>query len=120
MNRTHLQEDISAVMHDQDKTAYAEDVDDPRETHQEYRCDMVDEHLPEVLPFHIKELADAEGPVEGHGDHVVPPDVTAHRLMGESIPKIRIVRNTKGFYYIFHYFIFVSRKYKIKIHSRSF
>lgn len=47
---------------------------------------MVDEHLPEVFPLHVEELADAEGPVEGHGDHVVPPDIAAHRLVREAVP----------------------------------
>ena len=36
--------------------------------------DVVDEHLCEVLPLHVRPLGDGEGPVEGELDHVVPPD----------------------------------------------
>lgn len=41
---------------------------------------MVDKHLPEVLALNVEELGEGERPVEGHRYHVVPPDVTLHRL----------------------------------------
>ena len=43
---------------------------------------VVDEHLPEVLPLHIKELAEGQGPVEGHLHHVVEPDVGGDPVPG--------------------------------------
>lgn len=50
---------------------------------------MVDEHLPEILALHVEELADTQGPVERHGDHVVPPDVVSDGLVWESVPEKR-------------------------------
>ena len=40
----------------------------------------MDEHLPEVFAFHVEELAEEEGHVEGEGDHVVPPEAAGDHL----------------------------------------
>ena len=37
-------------------------------------CDVVDKHFHKILPLHISELRNGEGPVEGELYHVVPPD----------------------------------------------
>ena len=47
---------------------------------------MVDEHLCEVLPLHVRPLGDGEGPVEGELHHVVPPDGRLDVVVGVAIP----------------------------------
>ena len=46
----------------------------------------MNEHLHKVFPLHIKELGDGEGPVEGEGEHVVPPHVRVQLVVGIVIP----------------------------------
>ena len=48
--------------------------------------DVVDEHLHKVLPLHVEELHDGEGPVEGELEHVVPPDTGLHWVVGVGVP----------------------------------
>ena len=48
--------------------------------------DVVDEHLCEVLPLHVRPLGDGEGPVEGELHHVVPPDGRLDVVVGVAIP----------------------------------
>ena len=62
-------------MYYQDQGPHAGEVGGPGEHHQGNGCVVVDEHLPEVLPFYIKELTDDQRPVEGQLHHVVQPDV---------------------------------------------
>lgn len=71
----YLQQDVSCVMHHEDQGADPEDIDNPRQAHQDYGGDVMYKHLPKVLPLHVKELGNAQRPVERHGDHVVPPNV---------------------------------------------
>ena len=40
---------------------------------------VVDEHLHKVLPLHVRELGDEEGPVVAQLHHVVPPDLLTNR-----------------------------------------
>jgi hypothetical protein len=47
---------------------------------------VMNEHLHKVFPLHIKELGDGEGPVEGEGEHVVPPHVRVQLVVGIVIP----------------------------------
>ena len=47
----------------------------PAEHYQSNGGLVVDEHLPEVLPLDIKELAEAERPVECQLQHVVQPQI---------------------------------------------
>lgn len=42
---------------------------------------MMHEHLPEVLVHHIEELREAQRPIERQREHVIPPDVSRHRLV---------------------------------------
>jgi len=46
----------------------------PAECHQSNGGQMMDEHLPEIFSFGIKELSDDEGPIKGHFQHVIPPN----------------------------------------------
>jgi hypothetical protein len=46
----------------------------------------MNEHLHKVFPLHVKELGDGEGPVEGEGEHVVPPHVRVQLVVGIVIP----------------------------------
>ena len=46
----------------------------PAECQQGQRRQVVDEHLCEVLPLNVRELCEKQGPVEGHLEHVVPPN----------------------------------------------
>ncbi len=48
--------------------------------------DVMNEHLHKVFPLHVKELGDGEGPVEGEGEHVVPPHVRVQLVVGIVIP----------------------------------
>ena len=48
-------------------------VSHPRHEHEGDGDDVVDKHLGEVLPFHVKEEGGGEGDVEGKLARVVPP-----------------------------------------------
>ena len=67
------------------------EVSGPGEHHEEDGGVVMDEHLPEVLPLHVEELADGEGPVEGELQHVVAPDVPRHGVEGVVVPGIHTV-----------------------------
>jgi len=75
-----LQEDVGTVVNNENQGANAMQIAHPAERHQQQGDHVMDEHLPEVLTFHIEELGASEGPVEGHRNHVVPPDIIADRL----------------------------------------
>ena len=47
----------------------------PTKHNESYGGLVMDEHLPEVLPLDIKELAEAEWPVESQLQHVVEPQI---------------------------------------------
>ena len=79
---------VGEVVDQEDQGAHPVHVVGPAEGEQGQGRHVVDEHLPEVLEqdwpgfqmvldhlsLDIKELGDEEGPVEGHLQHVVPPD----------------------------------------------
>ena len=67
------------------------EVSGPGEHHEEDGGVVMDEHLPEVLPLHVEELADGEGPVEGELQHVVAPDVPRHGVEGVVVPGIHTI-----------------------------
>jgi hypothetical protein len=46
----------------------------------------MDEHLDKILPLHVKELGDGEGPVESQGEHVVPPHILIQLVVWVVIP----------------------------------
>ncbi len=50
---------------------------------------MVDEHLHKIFPLHVKKLGDGEGPVEGEGEHVVPPHVCVQLVVRVIVPDER-------------------------------
>lgn len=77
---TYLKEDVCTVVHDQDEGADAVQIAHPAERQQQQRDYVVDEHLPEVLALDVEELGEGQRPVEGHRDHVIPPDVVLDRL----------------------------------------
>ena len=53
-----LQQVVGAVVHDQHQRPDPVRVGRPAEHHQRDRCVVVDEHLPEILPTHVKKLAE--------------------------------------------------------------
>jgi hypothetical protein len=55
---------VSAVMHHEDKRANSVNVADPAEGDQHESDDVMDEHLPEVLPLVVSELRKRQRPVE--------------------------------------------------------
>ena len=59
-----LQQGVRHVVEDHDKGPDPGEVAAPGEHHQQDGRVMMEEHLPEVLPLHVKELTDGEGPVE--------------------------------------------------------
>lgn len=61
----------------------------PAEGHQQQGDQVVHEHLPEVLPLDIDELRGSQRTVEGHRDHVVPPNVGIYGLEERRISKHR-------------------------------
>ena len=63
--------------------------------------DVVDEHLCEVLPLHVRPLGDGEGPVEGELHHVVPPDGRLDVVVGVAIPAKYNLKSD-----FFHFFLF--------------
>ena len=73
-----LQQVISTVVDDHHQGSYPGEVGSPGEHDQADGGVVMDEHLPEILPLDIKELADGQGPVEGQFQHVVPPDIIVH------------------------------------------
>lgn len=75
-------------MYQQNKGADSSQVPDPRKAHQDNSSYMMDEHLPEVLSLDVKELGETQGPVKSHGNHVVPPDIVAHRMKGIAVVAI--------------------------------
>ena len=48
----------------------------PAECKQGQRRQVVYKHLREVLPLYVRELGEEQRPVEGHLEHVVPPNCT--------------------------------------------
>lgn len=63
-------------------------IADPAKRHQQDRDHVVGEHLPKVLALHIVKLGRRQRPVEGHRDHVVPPDVVRYRLVRVAVPAL--------------------------------
>ena len=63
-----------------------EEVAGPGEGEQGDSGDVMDEHLHKVFPPHVKELGDGEGPVEGEGEHVVPPHIRIQLVVGVVVP----------------------------------
>ena len=55
---------ICTVMDDHDQGAYPGEVGSPGEHDQADGGVVVEEHLPEIFPLHIKELTEGQGPVE--------------------------------------------------------
>ena len=47
----------------------------PAESEESKSGEMMDEHLSEVFPLHIRELCKEERPVESHLYHVVAPNL---------------------------------------------
>jgi len=70
-----LQQVVGAVVHQDHKGANPGEMGGPGEGDEENCGVVMNEHLPEVLPLHVKELADREGPIEGEFNHVVDSDI---------------------------------------------
>lgn len=87
-----LQQNVTAVVHQQHQRADAMQVADPTERNQHQGQDVMDEHLPEVLSLVVDELGEGQRPIEGHRDHVVPPDVVVDRLKLKKKVKLMIPR----------------------------
>ena len=83
-----LQQRVGHVVEDHHQGADPSEVVCPGEHHQQDGGIVVDHHLQEVLPPHIKELWDGEGPVEGELHHVVAPDVARHGVVGIVVPAV--------------------------------
>ena len=62
-------------MDDEDECSHPDEVRGPGEHDEGDGGLVVDEHLPEVLPLDIEELTEGQGPVEGHLQHVVQPNI---------------------------------------------
>ena len=60
-----LQQRVTAVVDDHDECPHPDEVSRPGEHDEGDGGHVVEEHLPEVLPLNVKELAEAQGPVEG-------------------------------------------------------
>lgn len=75
-----LEQNISAVVNQQNQRPDAMQIANPTERNQHQGEDVMDEHLPKVLPLVVDELREGQRPVESHGDHVVPPNVVVDRL----------------------------------------
>ena len=73
-----LEQGVPDIMDNEDEGAHPDKVGGPGEHDQANGGLVVDEHLPEVFPLDIKELADGEGPVECHLQHVVQPDISGN------------------------------------------
>lgn len=71
----HLEQGVAAVVHDHDEGPHPHEVGRPGEHDEGDGGLVVDEHLPEVFPLHIEELAEAQGPVERQLQHVVKPHI---------------------------------------------
>ena len=71
----HLEQGVAAVVHDHHEGPHPHEVGRPGEHDQGDGGLVVDEHLPEVFPLHIEELAEAQGPVERQLQHVVKPHI---------------------------------------------
>jgi hypothetical protein len=67
-------------VYEKDQSADPVKVADPWEGHEADGADVVDEHLPEVLPLHVSELRGSQRPVERQRDHVVPPRASSYTL----------------------------------------
>ena len=59
-----FQQGVGTVMDYKHKGSDTDEVSCPGEHHEGNGGIVVYEHAPEVLPFHIKELADRKGPIE--------------------------------------------------------
>ena len=77
-----LQQRISAVVDDEDESSYSDKVSCPAEHDEGDGGLVVNEHLPEVLPLDIKELAEGKRPVESHLHHVIKPNVSGDFVPG--------------------------------------
>lgn len=75
-----LQEDVGTIVDDQHQRADTVQITHPRQRQKDQGDNVMDEHLPEVFAFDVKELGDDQRPVEGHGEHVIRPNVTVHGL----------------------------------------
>ena len=65
---------VGQVVDHEDEGAHPMHLIAPAECEKSEGGNVVDEHLPEVFSLHVGELGDQEGPVEGHLEHVVPPN----------------------------------------------
>ena len=70
---------ISKVVDEDDEGADPVHLSGPAESEQGEGGEVVDEHLGEVFPLHIRELCEEEGPVESHLYHVVTPNLILWR-----------------------------------------
>lgn len=62
-------------MDENDEGANPEHLGGPAEREEGEGGQVVDEHLHEVFPLHIRKLGKEERPVESHFYHVVPPNL---------------------------------------------
>lgn len=53
---SYLEPVVAAVVHDEHQRSYAHEVNDVGKREQTDRGDVMNEHLPEVLSFHVDEL----------------------------------------------------------------
>ena len=65
---------VGQVVDDEDKGAHPVHVVAPAEGEQGEGGDVVDEHLQEVFSPHVTELGHQKRKVEGHFQHIVPPN----------------------------------------------
>ena len=71
-------------MDNEDEGAHPDKVGGPGEHDQGDGGLVVDEHLPEVFPLDVKELAEGEGPVECHLQHVVQPNISGNLMIKDA------------------------------------
>ena len=62
-------------MDEDDEGANPVHLSGPAEGEESQGGQVVDEHLGEVFPLHVRELREEEGPVESHLYHVVAPNL---------------------------------------------
>lgn len=86
-----FEEDVCAVVEQQNKGTDSEKVARPGETHEQDGGHVVDKHHPEVFPSDIDELGKEETPVERQLSDVVPPDVAVYGVVRIVIPAVRDV-----------------------------
>lgn len=78
-------------MNDQNESSYPSEVTHPRETQQRNCCQMMDKHLPEILPLRVKSLCDKQAPVECSSKNIVPPHIIWNTLQYSKIYKFEIL-----------------------------